>query len=198
VSDPVSRTWATLLERPSAGETDRPVLVQWVSPDSSAPPVHSHPETETFETLDGELTVVCDGTPVELGPGESLTVDPGRAHTFRNDTDDVVAFKAELPSIRTVEGLYTAWGVAHERGSDEAGSYPGPGPITSLLIAADLAEETTITAVPRPVQRVLWATVGRVARLAGATGIDERYLDPSFWERHVEQPDWGDSDDGAY
>jgi hypothetical protein len=92
--------------------------------------------------------------------------------------------------MRTVRGLYTAWGLAHERGSDEQGNYPGPGTMRSLLVAADLYDETTMTVLPLPLQRLLWATVGRVARLSGATGIDDTYLDASFWERHVEQPEW--------
>lgn len=191
VSDPASRTWATLLERPDSGESDRPVLVQWVSPESPEPPAHYHPKTETFETLEGQVTVVREGDPVQLGPGESVTVEPGQEHTFRNDTDEVVAFKAELPSIRTVKGLYTAWGLTHERGRDEDGEHPGPRPVQSLAVAADLYDETAMTMALSPVQRLLWATVGRVARLAGATGIDDAYLDASFWNRHVEQPEWG-------
>ncbi|MBX0286827.1 cupin domain-containing protein [Halomicroarcula sp. F28] len=190
VSDPASETWATLLERPEQGETDRPVLLQWVSPASPAPPPHSHPTTETFRTLEGTLTVVCDGDPVRLGPGESLTVEAGQAHTFRNDTDETVAFRAKLPSMRTVTGLYTAWGLAHERGRDDDGSYPGPGLLHSLAIAADLYDETAMAMAPQPAQRLLWAVVGRVASLSGVTGIDEAYLDPSFWTRHVEQPAW--------
>lgn len=189
-SDPASGTWATLLERPDRGETDRPVLLQWVSPASPAPPPHHHPTTETFRVLEGTLTVVREGDPVRLAPDDSLTVDPGQAHTFRNDTDGTVAFRAQLPSMRTVRGLYTAWGLAHERGRDDDGRYPGPGLLHSLAIAADLYDETAVSTVPEPVQRPLWAAVGRAAGLAGAAGIDDAYLDPSFWHRHVEQPAW--------
>jgi len=191
VSDPASETWATLLSRPEEGETDRPVLLQWASSNSPAPPPHHHPTTETFRTLEGTLTVVRDGDPVRLGPGDSLTVDPGQAHTFRNDTDATVAFRAALPSMRTVAGLYTAWGLAHERGRDDDGRYPGPGLLHSLAIAAEMYDETALAMAPKPVQRLLWAAVDRVAGLAGATGIDDAYLDPSFWNRHVEQPAWG-------
>lgn len=198
VSDPVNRTWATLLEQPNSGNTDRPVLVQWVSPDSPEPPVHYHPTTETFKTLEGQLTVVRDGEPIQLDPGESLTVEPRHEHTFRNDTDEIVAFRAELPSIQMVKGLYTAWGLAHGRGRDEDGNFPGPGPIESLVIAADLYDETTMTIIPHSVQRVLWATVGRMARLSGATGITDVYLDGDFWNRHVEQPEWELPKDGTY
>jgi mannose-6-phosphate isomerase-like protein (cupin superfamily) len=197
VSDPVSRTWATLLERPAAGDTDRPVLVQWVSPTSPEPPAHHHPKTETFRALEGTLTVVREGEAIDLSPGDSLTVEPGQAHTFRNESDAVVAFEAELPSMRTVRGLYTAWGLAHERGSDENGDYAGPGPLQSLVVAADLFDETVLTMVPVPLQRLLWAAVGRAAQVSGVTGIDDAYLDASFWQRHVEQPVWG-AEDVAY
>lgn len=191
VSDPASRTWATLLERPDAGETDRPVLVQWLSLESPEPLAHYHPATESFTALEGRLTVVREGAPVELDPGDSLTVDPGRAHTFRNDTDETVAFRAELPSMTTVKGLFTAWKLAHERGGDENGNFPGPGPVQSLVIAADLYDETTVATAPQSVQKPFWVTVGLFARLSGATGVDDASLDASFWERHVEQPDWG-------
>nr|WP_081927474.1 cupin domain-containing protein [Halobellus rufus] len=198
VSDPVSRTWATLLERPDPDETDRPVLVQWVSPESPAPPVHYHQTTETFKVLEGQLTVVCDGEPIHLSPGESLTVDPRQEHTFRNETEDTVAFRAELPSIRTVKGLYTGWGIAHEGGSDGNGEFTGPGLGQALVIAADLYDETTMTMAPILAQRFLWATVGRVARLSGVSGTDDAYLDASFWNQHVEQPDWGQAEDVTY
>ena len=190
VSDPASETWATLLERPDQGETDRPVLLQWVSPDSPAPPPHYHPTTETFRALEGTLTVVREGDPVRLAPGDSLTVDPGQVHTFRNDTDETVAFRAALPSMRTVRGLYTAWGLAHERGRDDDGRYPGPGLLPSLAIAAEMYDATVLATVPEPVQRPLWAAVDRATDLAGATSLDDASLDPSFWHRHVEQPVW--------
>ena len=184
VSDPASETWATLLARPDSGESDRPVLVQWVSPSSPAPPVHRHPKTETFRALEGRLTVVREGDPIQLAPGDSLTVEPGQRHTFRNDTDETVAFSAELPSMWTVKGLYTAWGLAHERIGDS------PGPLQSLAIAAALYDETVTAIAPPPIQRLLWPAVGRLARLAGVDGIDDAYLDASFWDRHVEQPAW--------
>ncbi|MBX0325856.1 cupin domain-containing protein [Halomicroarcula sp. F13] len=172
------------------GQTDRPVLVQWVSPESPAPSVHYHPTTETFSALEGQLTVVRDGTPTRVSPGDSVTVDPDQAHTFRNDTDETIAFSARLPSLRTVKGLYTVWGLAHERGSDETGTYPGPGPVHSLAVAADLSDETTMGA-PLPIPGGCWAIVEWVTRLAGVSGIDETYFDVSFWDRHVEQPEWG-------
>jgi quercetin dioxygenase-like cupin family protein len=181
VSDPAGRTWATLLER---GE--RPELLQWLAPDAARPPAHVHPTTETFTAVEGELTVGVDGEPHRLAPGETRTVEPGREHAFRNDTDGVVAFRAEVPSMLLVKGLYTAWGVTHERGGNR--EYGGPGALRALLVAADMHDETTTAAAPVAVQRALWATVGRVARLLGREGVEARYLEDGFWRRHVEQP----------
>lgn len=193
VSSPGSGVWATLLERPDEGETDRPVLLQWLGPDASRPPAHVHPTGETFEAVSGELTVIRDGEQDVLAPGESVTVDPGTEHTFCNETGGVVAFRARLPSMRTVRALYSVWGMDHEGvfGDGPPGSpehYGEPGPVRGLLFAESLRGETTVTAAPRAVQRVLWATVGRLARAAGYRAVDDRYLEDEFWARRVEQP----------
>jgi quercetin dioxygenase-like cupin family protein len=192
-ASPGSGVWATLLERPDEGETDRPVLLQWLGPDASRPPAHVHPTTETFEAVAGELTVVRDGDATVLDPGESVTVDPGTEHAFYNGTDGVVAFRALLPSMRTVSALYSVWGMDVEGvfGDGPPGSpdrYGEPGPFRGLLLAESLRGETTVTAAPPAVQRALWATAGRLARLAGYDAVDDRYVDDEFWERRVEQP----------
>jgi len=186
-ASPSTGVWATLLEPPDEGDTDRPVLLQWLAPDAATPPTHVHPATETFECVEGTFTVVVDGQPHRLAPGESLTVGPGREHTFRNDTEDVVAVRAELPSMQTLRGLYTAWGLDVDSGFDD-GDFGDPGPLQGLVLAADLHPETRMTMAPLSVQRALWATVGRAARTVGIDGVDERYVTDAFWERRVEQP----------
>jgi len=192
-ASPGAGTWATLLERPDEGETDRPVVLQWLAPDASQPPEHTHPTSETFEAVSGELTVVRDGTAAVLTPGESATVGSGVSHTFRNDTDETVAFRARLPSMRTVRALYSVWGMDQEGvfGEGPPGSadrYGEPGPLRALLLTESLRGETTMTATPPAVQRVLWATVGRLARTAGYRAVDGRYLVDEFWAERVEQP----------
>ncbi|KAA9400078.1 cupin domain-containing protein [Haloarcula sp. CBA1130] len=187
-SSPGTGTWATLLADSDSSPDGRPVLLQWLAPDASSPPAHVHPTTETFEAVDGTLTVVADGTPARLGPGEETTIESGTAHTFRNDTDRVVAFRAELPSMRTVRALYTLWGLDHTGAFDDDGGYAEPDLIHSLVIGRELSDETMLAAVPNVVQRILWATVCPVASAAGYSGIDDSYLDDRFWQQHVEQP----------
>jgi mannose-6-phosphate isomerase-like protein (cupin superfamily) len=214
VASPGGGLWATLLappgeaapesltvegnERPP-GDADedraeRPTLLQWLAPDASAPPAHVHPTTETFRVVEGELTVVLDGKARQVRPGEAVTVPAGVEHAFRNDTDEQVAFVAWLPSMRTARTLYSVWGMDVEGtfGSGPPGHedrYGEPGPLRGLLLAETLRGETTMSGPPLAVQRLLWATVGRVASAAGYRTTDDRYLDDAFWERHVEQPD---------
>jgi quercetin dioxygenase-like cupin family protein len=187
-SNPGAGTWGVLLSRPDEGETEAPELLQWLGPDAARPPVHRHPAPERFEVLRGRLTVVIEGAADRLDPGEAATVDPGVEHTFRNDTDGFVAFRAELPSMRTVLSLYTTWGLDHEGAFGADGEFGQPGPLHGLAISEDAHPDTTMTAIPVPVQRLLWATVGRAARALGHAGIDESSLDDAFWRRHVEQP----------
>lgn len=159
-----------------------PELLQWLAPDATSPPAHVHPDaTETFAVLSGTLTVVLDGEARELSSGESVAVDAGVAHTFRNDTGGVVAFRAELPSLLTARSLYSIW--ALDEGA--AGADGEPGPLHAMMMAADL----NATAAPVAVQRVLGATLGRLARAMGYDGVDQRYVRDEFWEERVEQPD---------
>ncbi|WP_254832910.1 cupin domain-containing protein [Haloglomus salinum] len=187
-SNPGAGTWGVLLSRPDEGETEAPELLQWLGPDAGQPPVHRHPAPERFEVLRGRLTVVRDGEEHRLDSGDAVTVRPGVEHAFRNDTDGVVAFRAELPSMRTVLSLYTTWGLDHEGAFAADGGFGEPGPLHGLVLSEDVYDDTTMTAAPVALQRLLWATAGRVARALGYTGIDESYLDDAFWRRHVEQP----------
>jgi len=188
VSSPGVDTWATMLERPEMGESERPVLLQWLGPDAPEPPAHVHPETETFETVEGSLTVKVDGETRRLAAGESVTVESGVEHAFRNDTDETVAFRAELPSMRTVAALYTVWALDHDGAFGDDGEYGQPGLLHALPVSEDVYPDTVTTVAPVPIQRVLWATLGRLARSLGYAGLDEDTLDDEFWERRVEQP----------
>ncbi|QLH75902.1 cupin domain-containing protein [Halosimplex rubrum] len=194
-ASPGADLWATLLERPGDGETERPVLAQWLGADAPAPPAHYHPSSETFAVVSGTLTVAVADETRRLGPGESVTVEAGVEHAFRNETDGVVAFRAELPSMRTVASLYTAWGLDTEAAVGDGEADGQPDPLDALALSADAYPDTVTTVAPVAIQRALWGTVGRAARALGR-GIDDRYLDDAFWERRVEQPSGASEPEG--
>lgn len=67
----------------------RALEMEWVlAPRSGGTPVHVHPAaTESYAVLEGELDLYVDGTWRTLAAGESASVAPGVAHTFRNAAD---------------------------------------------------------------------------------------------------------------
>ncbi|WP_367176182.1 cupin domain-containing protein [Haloarcula rubripromontorii] len=189
-SSPGMGMWSTILRYPESGANRTPAMLVWLGPEATTLPAHVHTSsTETFQSVEGELTVVVDDCPKRLATGEELTVDPGDPHYFRNDTDDFVAFQVEVPWKKTIDTQYMVAGLDHEGylGADD--EYGEPDFVQGLLLAEYVKAETQITIAPQVVQQLLWASIGRVARLTGRRAMDERYLRDQFWESNVEQPD---------
>ena len=65
------------------------------------PVAHSHDAyEETIYGLDGALTWTVDGTPTEVGPGETLVIPRGAVHRFDNTGDvDARALAIVTPGI---------------------------------------------------------------------------------------------------
>jgi mannose-6-phosphate isomerase-like protein (cupin superfamily) len=190
-SSPGARMWSALLEYPDNGMDADPVLLIWLAPNAMELPPHVHTrDTEYFRSLEGELTAVIEGEPHRLASGEDVTIDPGEEHTFRNDTDEFVAFYAELPWKKTAETQFTFCGLDHE-GKFGSGNerYGEPGFVYALVMMEYLYDGTILTVLPISVQRLLWATVGRVAKALGHRAVEEKYLRDEFWIEHVEQPE---------
>jgi quercetin dioxygenase-like cupin family protein len=93
-------------------------LWESVLPHGAAPPLHSHPQDETFYVLDGELTVWVvepelaahadehgDGPPAWIssrarrcGPGTAVFAPGGTPHTFRAESDTVRMLVISTPA----------------------------------------------------------------------------------------------------
>lgn len=56
-------------------------------PLGAAPPLHSHPQDETFYVLDGEITVWVDEEPRLCRAGAAVFAPAGAPHTFRVESD---------------------------------------------------------------------------------------------------------------
>ncbi|GGN93400.1 MULTISPECIES: cupin domain-containing protein [Haloarcula] len=189
-SSPASDTWSAITQFPERDNSSDPAMVVWLGPDATELPPHVHRhDSEYFRALTGEVTFVVDEEPHRLGRGEDITVEPGEEHYFRNDTDEHVAFYAEVPWTKTIVTQLTAFGMDHEGKFSSDGSFSEPDAIQGLLLSEYISDGTRITAVPFAVQRLAWATVGRVATLMGREATDDKYMRDEFWERRVEQPD---------
>jgi quercetin dioxygenase-like cupin family protein len=104
VTDSGEALWflGTLARLKLTGEQTGGRFALWdgVLPRGAAPPLHSHPQDETFYVLEGRLTGwVLDGSPADgeeggwlaqgrhCGPGDVIFAPAGAPHTFRVESD---------------------------------------------------------------------------------------------------------------
>src|SRR5438552_10391466 len=62
-------------------------LIEFLFPRNASPPLHTHPQDESYIVLDGRLTVHAGEQRFELAVGAAAVVPMGVAHTFRVDSD---------------------------------------------------------------------------------------------------------------
>lgn len=83
-------------------------LVEQRHPVGRGAPLHFHRfEAETLLVVKGNYSVLVDGEVQRLGPGESVTVQPGVAHAFANKGDDVACLLI-LAVPAGIEGYFEA------------------------------------------------------------------------------------------
>lgn len=135
-------------------------------PTGVAEPTHVHPRQETrAELRSGSLTFVVDGVTRRVGPGESITIPAGVPHHFVNDGDtDAVAIQEARPALRLAEFFEAYFDLAARGELDERGR---PSLLRYAALGPRFADEMRVVSPAWPIQRVLFALLGPVARLRG-------------------------------
>jgi quercetin dioxygenase-like cupin family protein len=79
----------------------RLAVMEMTFPQGASPPLHTHPQDETFYVLDGEV-LAWEGTndPVRLGPGGLLCAPGGTPHSFRVESET-----ARMLILSTASGI---------------------------------------------------------------------------------------------
>jgi quercetin dioxygenase-like cupin family protein len=152
-----------------SAKTDRSRLQMQVAPGGARPPVHLHCRiAESFEVVEGALTLLVDGAERILGPGDAEHVAPGVAHTWWNSGDGTLRFNAEFKPAGNMRSFFeTLCGLAAE------GRMSPSGDIAFLQIVASAPHwDTYLAGPPLLAQRVLFSTL---APLAWALGYRARY-----------------------
>lgn len=173
----------------SAAETDgkyaRALAI--TPPGAQGPAEHYHPGyAESFEVVEGEFVFEVEGDPRTLSAGESITVDAGTLHTFRNQSDSYATCIVESrPAGRLEDVVQLLFGLGHDGKLAASGR---PGFLQAMVMADDMGDDTIFTSPPPAVQRVMAAVLGPIGRLVGYRSSYPEYEDDAFWEAHVEQP----------
>src|SRR5919109_2046947 len=73
-------------------------LIEFLFPRHASPPLHTHPQDESYIVLAGQLTVHADGERFRLSPGGTGVIPAGVAHTFRVDSDTARVLVLSTPA----------------------------------------------------------------------------------------------------
>ena len=100
--DKGERLWflGTLATIKVSGEAShgRFALIEFLFPRYASPPLHTHPQDESYIVLEGTLTVKAGEQRFELTPGAAALVPMGVAHTFRVDSDTARVLVLSTPA----------------------------------------------------------------------------------------------------
>jgi len=132
---------------------------------------HVHPSMhERFVVHEGRCQFLHGYRWVESGPGETVEVPPGARHAFRNRGDVPTRIECRATPPSTLQAfLEDAAGLSRAGKLTKAG-LPAPG---GILEAAVLVEryrdmvEFRFPAPPKPVQRMLFGPLARLAERRG-------------------------------
>lgn len=90
-------TLATI-RTPGEAVGDRYALIEFLFPHGASPPLHTHPQDESYVVLDGRLTIQAGDERFELEPGGSAAVPMGVPHTFRVDSETARVLVLSTPA----------------------------------------------------------------------------------------------------
>jgi mannose-6-phosphate isomerase-like protein (cupin superfamily) len=83
---------------PGEASAGRFALIEFLLPHLASPPLHTHPQDESYVVLDGRLTIKAGDERFELGPGGSALVPMGVPHTFRVDSQTARVLVLSTPA----------------------------------------------------------------------------------------------------
>ena len=73
-------------------------LIEFLFPRHASPPLHTHPQDESYIVLEGKLTLQAGQQRFDLMPGGAAVVPTGVAHTFRVDSDGARVLVLSTPA----------------------------------------------------------------------------------------------------
>ena len=129
---------------------------------------HVHPyQTEEFEILAGSVEFRKDGDKVVVHEGDSVTVEPGTIHRFKNVGDDDARFTTRVsPALEFESFLETMFALAADGKTNKKGM---PNPIRMAVIAKEYFDDVRAPRVPGAVQKAALSAGAAVGRLVGYT-----------------------------
>ena len=170
VVNPVTGERLTFLETSRQTDGEYCLIEATVRPNGFVAAKHVHPyQSERFEVVSGTLTMTVGRKKIELGPGESYTVEPGSAHKFENKGDAEVRFTCEVrPALSFEELIETMYGLAADGKTNKKGM---PNPLRLAVIARYHFDHVRLPVVPQALQKLALSMGAPLGRLAGYQAV---------------------------
>src|SRR3954467_12104845 len=111
---------------PGEAVVGRFALLEFLLPRHASPPLHTHPQDESYFVLDGDLTVQAGEHRFELGRGATAVVPIGVAHTFRVNSETARVLVLSTPA--GIERFVREGGVPADRPTLPPADAPRPSP----------------------------------------------------------------------
>ncbi len=87
-----------IIRVPGEAVDGRFALIEFLFPRHASPPLHTHPQDESYVVLDGRLTVQAGADRYHLAGGAIAAVPAGVAHTFRIESDTARVLVLSTPA----------------------------------------------------------------------------------------------------
>jgi mannose-6-phosphate isomerase-like protein (cupin superfamily) len=168
------------LSNPIAGEriklrsaaADRLQIEVRARPGGLRPPLHLHRRSaESFEVIEGRMTLILDGSEEVLGPGDRREAPARTAHTWWNSGDGDLRFLCDFRPAGQMQSFFeTLCGLAVDGRMDAAGQ-----PAFLQIAASAPLWDTYLAGPPLLAQRALFFMLAPVAWAAGYRARYPRY-----------------------
>jgi quercetin dioxygenase-like cupin family protein len=83
---------------PGEASDGRFALIEFLFPRGASPPLHTHPQDESYIVIEGRLTVHAGDEQFHLEPGGAAVVPIGIPHTFRVDSETARVLVLSTPA----------------------------------------------------------------------------------------------------
>jgi quercetin dioxygenase-like cupin family protein len=152
----------------TAAETngERTVVEVTLAVGGGVPMAHVHPyQSETFEVIEGELSMKAGREKVVAAAGEIVAVTPGETHKFWNASDKPVRFRCTVaPALQFEQFIETMFTLAEE---GKLGRRGMPSPLRLAPIALAYFDNARAPYIPAWLQKAGLVPVAALAKVAG-------------------------------
>ena len=160
----------------------------YIRPGGAVTGEHVHPAIdEDFMVLRGRVGFRIDGRESIAEPGKRLHVPAGTAHDWWNAGEEEAHVRVEIrPGARFEEMALNLFGLAQDGKTNSRGM---PNLLQAAIFIREFSDVLYFTRPPLWVQRLLFGTLARIARVLGYRGSYPEYLERGPSER-VEVESW--------